>query len=334
LLSFLFFYGRPGYYNKAKKHCGTVGGGCSNEAGESAAVAGGVANIADGKGAAISGGEYNEAGGDHSWAVGRYMQLTDTADHTFVWGYADPNDKQTISTANAFLIFPGGTSGRVGIGTASPAEKVHIREKSDTLGAAVLLDSTGGTGGRQYYVGSTLSGNIGGAGLFQIYDDTANLARLCINAAGNVGIGTATIDFKLEVNGTAGKTDGGVWSVSSDERLKDVTGHYESGLEQILELKPVRFFYKEDNPRGLPSDEEFIGFIAQEAREAFPESVNEGEDGYLNFNMHSVNVAVINAIQNLNAQLEKVQLENDVLRTENKRLREDIQMIKRALGLS
>ena len=323
-----------GYNNKAKKHCGTVGGGCSNEAGRSAAVAGGVANIAEGEGAAICGGGYNEAGGDYSWAGGKYMQLTSAAEHTFVWGYAAyDSQKQTIDTANAFLIFPGGTRGNMGIGTASPAEKVHIREKSDTLGAAVLLDSTGGTGGRQYYVGSTLSSNIGGAGLFQIYDDTANQARLNINSAGNVGIGTTTIDFKLEVNGTAGKTDGGVWSVSSDERLKDVTGPYESGLKQILALRPVRFFYNEGNPRGLPSDEEFIGFIAQEAQKVFPETVTEGEDGYLNFNMHSVNVAVINAIRELNTRLQMVRVKNEELRVENKNLRQDLNLIKKALGL-
>lgn len=322
-----------GFFNWARRQGATVGGGFNNEAHVIATVAGGSHNIAKGEGAAICGGASNEAGGDYSWAGGKYMQLTDAAGHTFVWGYAEYNDKQTIPTADAFLIFPGGTKGNVGIGTAAPVEKVHIREKSATLGAAILLDSTGGTGGRQYYVGSTLSSNIGGAGLFQIYDDTADQVRLNINAAGNVGIGTANIDFKLEVNGTAGKTDGGVWSVSSDERLKEVAGPYERGLEQIMGLRPIRFFYKKDNPRGLPSGEEFIGFIAQEAREVFPESVSEGPDGYLNFNMHSVNVAVINAIQELNAQVERIQVENAALRVENKNLRQDLEMIKKALGL-
>ena len=322
-----------GFINRARRQCATVGGGCSNQAGENAAVAGGVANTANGVGSAISGGEYNGAGGDYSWAGGKYMQLTDSADHTFVWGHAELDNKQTINTADAFLIFPGGTKGNVGIGTASPAEKLHICEKSDTLGAAILLDSTGGTGGRQYYVGSTLSANIGGAGLFQIYDVTANQPRLNIDAEGNVGIGTTNIDFKLEVNGTAGKTDGGNWSVSSDERLKEVTGMYEGGLEQIMGLRPIRFFYKEDNPRGLPSDEEYIGFIAQKAQEVFPESVAEGQDGYLDFNMHSVNMAVINAIQELNGRIERIEAENEALRVENGMLRQDLKMIKKALGL-
>jgi hypothetical protein len=248
------------------------------------------------------------------------MQLKDAAAHTFVWGYAEYDTKQEISTPNAFLIFPGGTPGKVGIGTPAPVEKLHIRERASDLGAAILLDSTGGTGGRQYYVGSTLSSNIGGAGLFQIYDDTANQPRLNINPSGNVGIGTTNPgSFKLAVNGSAAKPGGGSWSVYSDARLKDTIGEYGRGLHDILGLRPILFYYKEDNPKGLPTDEEYIGFIAQEVQEVFPEAVNEGPDGYLDFNMHPVNVALVNAVKELKA--------------ENEALREEIQQIKAALGM-
>ncbi len=77
-------------------------------------------------------GHFTTAGGQCSLAGGRLMQLSEDADNTFVWGHAD--SAQPISTPNAFLIFPAGTEGSVGIGTVSPLEKVHIREKSDTLG--------------------------------------------------------------------------------------------------------------------------------------------------------------------------------------------------------
>ncbi len=90
-------------------------------------------------------------------------------------------------------------SNSLAIGSTVANEKIHIREKSTTLGAAALFDSTGGSDGRQFWVGSTLSGNIGGAGLFQIYDDTANAARLNIDAAGDVGIGTTNPTYTLDV---------------------------------------------------------------------------------------------------------------------------------------
>jgi len=90
-------------------------------------------------------------------------------------------------------------------------------------------------------------------------------------------------------------------------------------LEAIIRLRPVTFFYKQDNPRGLPSNEENIGFIAQEVRKVFPEAVSEGPDGYLDFNMHPVNVALVNMVKEL--------------RAENEVLREEIRQIKARLGM-
>jgi hypothetical protein len=147
------------------------------------------------------------------------------------------------------------------------------------------------------------------------------------NGTGNVGIGTTNPGYKLEVAGDAAKSSGGTtWINSSDERLKDITGQYDRGLDAIVSLRPVTFFYKEDNPRGLPTNEENIGFIAQEVQEIFPEAVSVGQDGYLDFNMHSVNVAVVNAIKELKA-------ENDALRLENETLRQRIEKIETRLGI-
>jgi hypothetical protein len=79
-------------------------------------------------------------------------------------------------------------------------------------------------------------------------------------------------------------------------RLKDITGDYDAGLNEIVVLRPVTFFYKDENPRGLPTNQEYIGFVAQEVQEVFPEAISEGPDGYLDFNMRPVNVVVVNAI--------------------------------------
>ncbi len=75
-------------------------------------------------------------------------------------------------------------------------------------------------------------------------------------------------------------TGGGSWSNSSDARLKDITGEYSKGLDAIKKLSPVTFYYKEDNPRGLSSDQEYVGFVAQEVQEVLPEAVSKGLDGY------------------------------------------------------
>ena len=45
--------------------------------------------------------------------------------------------------------------------------------------------------------------------------------------------------------GDAGKTSGGAdWIVISDNRLKDIQGEYQKGLNEINQLKTVVFNYK------------------------------------------------------------------------------------------
>jgi len=246
------------------------------------------------------------------------MELTGTADNTFVWGYSDSSAK-SISAANAFLIFPAGTTGKVGIGTKSPQNLLDLGE-SQGKKLAVFQKTTGG----DFYGFGISSATLEiYAGVVSADNDPAMVVK---KSTGNVGIGIKSPGYLLEVNGSAGKPGGGSWSNSSDERLKDIAGKYDRGLDQILSLKPVTFYYKDGNPRGLPTDEEYIGFIAQEVRDLFPEAVSEGQDGYLDFNMHPVNVAVVNAIKELKA-------ENDKLRFENAILKQDIEKIKAVLGL-
>ncbi len=253
------------------------------------------------------------ANGDYSWAGGRYMQVTHNAQGTFIWGYSDDsNGVQSISAANAFLIFPAGTAGNVGIGTKSPQNLLDL----GTSNGKKLAVYQNGSGTDFYGIGisSDTLEFYAGAGA----TDTPSM--VVKKATKRVGIGTTGPGYLLEVNGSAGKPDGGVWSNSSDFRLKDITGDYLAGLDEIVKLRPVTFFYKEDNPRGLPAKNEYIGFIAQEVQEVFPEAVSEGSDRYLDFNMHPVNVAVVNAIRELKTENDKLKAENEILKKKIERI--------------
>ncbi|MBD3373608.1 hypothetical protein GF406_01110 [candidate division KSB1 bacterium] len=114
----------------------------------------------------------------------------------------------------------------------------------------------------------------------------------------------------MSISGQAYKPGGGDWQASSDARLKDVRGSYDRGLDDVLQLNPVRFNYKKNNARHHDHDIEYVGFIAQEVQKIFPEAVSAGKDGYLNFDMHVVNVALLNAIKEQQTQIQDLKAEN------------------------
>ena len=291
-----------------------IGENCTASGVNSTAM--GYHNTTSGSGSTAMG-YYNTTSGSASFVGGKNMFLTDTADYTFVWG-VDDYSPQSISTAYAFLIFPAGIAGKVGIGTKSPQH---------------LLDLGGSQGKKMAIFQKTTGDDFYGFGIspatLEIYagaNASDSPAMVVKKTTKRVGIGTISPGYLLEVNGSAAKPGGGSWSNSSDERLKDITGEYKGGLIEILELRPVTFHYKDMNARGLPSGEEYVGFIAQEVKEVFPEAVSEGPDGYLDFNMHPVNVAVVNAIKELKD-------ENDNLKAENDMLRKKIEKIEALLGI-
>lgn len=97
------------------------------------------------------------------------------------------------------------------------------------------------------------------------------------------------------------KPSGGSFVASSDARLKDIKGDYTKGLTDIEKLNPVRYNYKAGNPRKEPSVKEFVGLIAQDVQEIFPDAVNKDRDGYLSLDPSQLTYALINAVQELKA---------------------------------
>ncbi|WP_081112093.1 tail fiber domain-containing protein [Bdellovibrio bacteriovorus] len=166
--------------------------------------------------------------------------------------------------------------------------------------------------------------------------------------AGRIGIGTATPTHNLQVEGTAGLSTGTAWTNTSDIRLKDIQGDYEYGLNEILKLHTVRFTYKKDNPLKLSSKHKMTGFIAQEVQKVIPDAVKVRPDGYLELNVDPIHWATVNAVQELNGKCEMSQEQVSALKREVSSLKEentllkmrlekqnqDLEMIKKKLGLA
>jgi septation ring formation regulator EzrA len=77
---------------------------------------------------------------------------------------------------------------------------------------------------------------------------------------------------------------------------------------------------QENNPRELSSNIEQVGFVAQEVQKIFPEAVSEAEDGYLDFNIHAINIALVNAVKELKAENEQLKAENRMIISRLERL--------------
>jgi hypothetical protein len=202
-------------------------------------------------------------------------------------------------------------SGNVGIGTASPLGTLH------TKGQFVFFDdSTGGISGGLYAnsLGALPFTMWSGAGDFRfgtgITDRTAGTGfaeRLrIVNSNGRVGIGTATPDQLLSVNGEASKAGGGSWQVFSDERLKKIKGNFNSGLKAVMQLQPLRYEYLRDNAVGIKSEGEHIGFGAQAVQRVIPEAVIANDNGYLMVNNDPILWTMLNAIKEQQQQIEEL----------------------------
>ena len=249
-------------------------------------------------------------------------------------------------------------STNVGIGTTSPQTRLDIMDENVVTNFGVdgnLLVRTNNPQAADIGGSITLGGMIDDAALLQrnfasiegrktnsvlnsnsgyLMIKTNNAGalgeRMRITATGDVGIGTATPGGQLELSLNEGRKPGSTtWTVVSDSRLKIVDGVYTKGLNEIIQLQPIRYHYKNNGDRIFEQevlDTEFAGFIAQEVQPLFPEAVQVDEDGFLNFNMHSILVASINSIKELNAKIEY--LAKELESNNNSQLQEKVNILE------
>ena len=130
-------------------------------------------------------------------------------------------------------------------------------------------------------------------------------------SGGNVGIGTKTptdhlqIVGDLRISGLARKPDGGGWTVASDARLKQNVVPLNDALDMLLQLRGVRFEWREPDRMGhLPGSQ--LGLVAQEVEKVFPEWVSKGPDGYRELTVRGFEALVIESLREMKTELEEL----------------------------
>jgi hypothetical protein len=165
----------------------------------------------------------------------------------------------------------------------SMATAMSIQRSTGTVhfnGPVVSYANTIGQANPIFQLADTAT-NVKGSILYQISSNTISMN----NAVGGGNCAVSSDGTFSISSATAYKTGGGSWTATSDERIKDVDGDYELGLDAITQLRPVRYRYRgndaEPGKEATPSDQNHVGLIAQDVEDILPGMVTKKE-GWIN----------------------------------------------------
>jgi hypothetical protein len=212
------------------------------------------------------------------------------------------------ATYNAYLEYNAGTM--TYLGGHLTVWNGNLRAANGTIFGITDITSQSTGGNTNFYLRDT-NGTARGA----LYYDFGSGFCIMWNSTGNTQWYIRQDGVLQASNTQCYKPGGGSWLDSSDARIKDVKGNYESGLAAINALQPVRFTYKgndthgaassyKSTPEGVTAEQreadnptvpyanslhyddavaqkEYIGLIAQDAEIVVPECVHKKYGNYI-----------------------------------------------------
>ena len=136
--------------------------------------------------------------------------------------------------------------------------------------------------------------------------------RMRITSTGNVGIGTTTPAYTLQVNGTAWVTSGS-WS-GSDQRWKKNIQPIANSLDKVLQLSGVSYNWRTDEfPANNFDSKTHLGFIAQDVEKIVPDLVTTGADGFKGIDYSGFSSLLVNAVKEQQTQVTSLAANLDTL---------------------
>jgi hypothetical protein len=189
--------------------------------------------------------------------------------------------------------------GDIGIGTAAPTARLHLRSANPLQGELQLFSATADF----EYEGGT-------DGLFVFRDAGGRTAFM----GGLVGINETNPQARLDVNGDlhisgdAYKESFGVWWLPSDARLKKDVEPIAGALAKLLELRGVSFAWR-DPARFSAGPGRYFGFVAQDVEQVFPEWVKTTPAGVKAVNPAGLEALLVEAVRELATRCDRLESE-------------------------
>lgn len=156
-----------------------------------------------------------------------------------------------------------------------------------------------------------------------------NAPALLVTPTDNVGIGTTSPNYKLDVAGvihssTGMFSDGYVSALgqntSSDERLKDIKGDIDLSVGLYADAPMVSFEWTKNKSLGAQ-----VGTIAQYWQKTLPQVVHDRGDGYLSMQYDVAallgTITIAKRVQNHEERIKELERENEALREQLKELK-------------
>ncbi len=257
-------------------------------------------------------------------------------------------DFRVEGDTEANLLFVDASADRVGIGTSSPGAELDVQgnlylsasttENShievgtgrsgdgaayiDLVGDATYTDygarfirSSGANATTQLQTRGTGDFAISTTEAADIVFKTTSTERMTILSGGNVGIGTATPGYTLDVSGNLNYS-GSLTNVS-DKRFKKDIVKIENALSLISQIDGYHYNFRVDEfPNQKFDTKAQIGFIAQELREVLPQLVSQNDSGYYSVNYIKVVPVLVMAMKEQQAIIEAQKKEIETQKAE------------------
>jgi len=233
-----------------------------------------------------------------------YLNLSQIEANSYLWNIA--NGFLSFGTVNTerMRITSGGN---VGIGTAEPSFKLTVQGSGEEI--LSVTDGADRIGMGIYLGGAIIGSQTAGKPL---YLEAANSIRMTILSDGSVGIGTTSPQsgYRLHVVDSVyvgGNVSASAYTTRSDYDLKDEIQNIDYGINEVMQMQPVKYTYKSNGSTQL-------GFIAQDLGVITPEVVSFEDKMSVYYN--ALIPILTKAIQEQQALIKA--LEQRILTLENK----------------